>query len=257
MGQQPSAPYQRPSAEFRSFRTSGFSGSPCRGPEGSATPTSSISLSWRRRRHPIVGKLLIALVSGWCGGFGAYWICDHFSSHLAFKDPDRIEAVEIGTVVEQIIKVESDGNPDAKNKRSSATGLAQFLDETWLRLIRTHRPDLVIGHSESEILGLRRDADIAREIAARFTEGNAETLRRRGLPVTPGTLYLAHFAGSAGAVAILSADEQSDAASTMASADASGRTTREKLVRANPFLERLTVADLKTWADRKMRVRPL
>ena len=79
----------------------------------------------------------------------------------------------------------------------------------------------------------------------------------RGLPVTPGTLYLAHFAGSAGAVAILSADEQADAASTMASADASGRTTRENLVRANPFLERLTVADLKTWADRKMRVRPL
>jgi len=176
---------------------------------------------------------------------------------LAFKDPDRIEAVEIRTLVEQIIKVESDGNPDAKNKRSSATGLAQFLDETWLRLIRTHRPDLVMGHSESEILGLRRDADLAREIAARFTEGNAEMLRRRGLPVTPGTLYLAHFAGSAGAVAILSADEQADAASTMASADASGRTTRENLVRANPFLERLTVADLKTWADRKMRVRPL
>lgn len=156
-----------------------------------------------------------------------------------------------------VLTLLGDGNPDAKNKRSSATGLAQFLDETWLRLIRTHRPDLVITHSESEILKLRRDADLAREIAARFTEGNAEMLRRRGLPVTPGTLYLAHFAGGAGAVAILLADEQADAASTMASADASGRTTREKLVRANPFLERLTVADLKTWADRKMRVRPL
>jgi len=32
-----------------------------------------------------------------------------------------------------------------------------------------------------------------------------------------------------------------------------GRTTREKLVNANPFLQVLTVADLKTWADHKMR----
>jgi hypothetical protein len=32
-----------------------------------------------------------------------------------------------------------------------------------------------------------------------------------------------------------------------------GRTKRERLVKANPFLERFTVADLKAWADRKMR----
>jgi len=82
-------------------------------------------------------------------------------------------------------------------------------------------------------------------------------LRRRGFPVTPGTLYLAHFAGGAGAVAILSADEQADAATTMAGADASGRTSREKLIKANPFLQGLRVADLKGWADRKMRPRPL
>jgi hypothetical protein len=28
---------------------------------------------------------------------------------------------------------------------------------------------------------------------------------------------------------------------------------RERLIKANPFLEHLTVADLKVWADRKMR----
>jgi len=42
------------------------------------------------------------------------------------------------------------------------------------------------------------------------------------------------------------------AASLMASADVTGRTTREKLVSANPFLKVLTVGDLKTWADHKM-----
>jgi hypothetical protein len=59
------------------------------------------------------------------------------------------------------------------------------------------RPDLAKGRSQAEILELRRDAKIAREITARFTERNAELLSKRGLPVTPGTLYLAHFAGGA------------------------------------------------------------
>jgi hypothetical protein len=88
----------------------------------------------------------------------------------------------------------------------------------------------------------------------RFTEQNAGMLRRRGLPVTPGTLYLAHFAGGGGAVAILLALENADAASVMATADATGRTNREKLIKANPFLERFTVADLKNWAHRKMAI---
>jgi hypothetical protein len=163
--------------------------------------------------------------------------------------------VNIEAVVEQIIKAESSGDPNAKNKRSSAMGLGQFLDETWLVLIRAHRPDLVRGRSEGETLELRRDPIVAREITSRFTERNANILRKRGLRVTPGTLYLAHFAGAAGAIAILSALEGADAASIMASADATGRTKREKLVKANPFLEGFTVADLKSWADRKMRIR--
>ena len=156
--------------------------------------------------------------------------------------------------MERIIKVESNGDPNAKNKRSSATGLGQFLNETWLDLIRTHRPDLAKGRSADETLELRRDPNVARELTVRFTEQNAGMLKKRGLPVTPGTLYLAHFAGGAGAVAILSALEDADAASVMASADASGRTKREKIIKANPFLERFTVSDLKSWAHRKMRV---
>jgi hypothetical protein len=51
---------------------------------------------------------------------------------------------------------------------------------------------------------------------------------------------------------VLSVSENADAASLMASADATGRTTREKLVNANPFLKELTVRDLKNWANRKM-----
>jgi hypothetical protein len=201
---------------------------------------------------------LVGLCLGWIGGFNSQWLLDTvFLSRGARSTSPHSGAEPIGraaidVIVDRIIKVESNGDPNLTNKRSSAVGLGQFLNETWLDLIRTHRPDLARERSEDEILELRRDANIAREITTRFAEQNAGTLRRRGLPVTPGTLYLAHFAGGGGAVAILSALEDAEAAAVMASADATGRTNRERLIKANPFLERFTVADLKNWAHRKM-----
>ena len=56
-----------------------------------------------------------------------------------------------------------------------------------------------------------------------------------------------------GAVAVLTGADDRDAASLLAAADATGRSTREQLVKANPFLATLTVGDLKSWANRKMR----
>jgi hypothetical protein len=220
-------------------------------------PVSDVLPRCRGRiRCPIrISIFLTTLVLVWCGAFNASWLSHVRRDDLRDVRPDdQTRADAIKAVVERIIKVESNGDPNAKNKRSSATGLGQFLNETWLDLIRTHRPDLAKGRSADETLELRRDPNVARELTVRFTEQNAGMLKKRGLPVTPGTLYLAHFAGGAGAVAILSALEDADAASVMASADASGRTKREKIIKANPFLERFTVADLKSWAHRKMRV---
>ena len=171
-----------------------------------------------------------------------------------FSQPDELSGTAaVSALVERIIAVESNGDPNAKNSRSSAMGLGQFLDETWLDLVRAYRPDLARGRSARETLDLRREPKLAREIIMRFVERNIAMLRQRGLPVTAGTVYLAHFAGGAGAVAILSAPDNSDAALVIASADSTGRTKRERLIKANPFLEHFTVADLKVWADRKMR----
>jgi hypothetical protein len=193
----------------------------------------------------VMGALLVALGLGWFGGSNLYRYFD--------RRDELTGRAAINAVVERIIGVESNGEPNTKNSRSSAKGLGQFLNETWLDLIRTYRPDLIRGRSENETLELRREAKLAREITTRFVERNAGMLRQRGLPVTAGTVYLAHFAGGAGAVAILSAPENADAALVMASADATGRTKREQIIKANPFLEHFTVADLKIWADRKMR----
>jgi hypothetical protein len=66
---------------------------------------------------------LSAFSSVWLGRYDAYWPPDS-------QREAPIAAPAIDTVVDRIIGVESDGDPNAKNKRSSATGLGQFLDET-------------------------------------------------------------------------------------------------------------------------------
>jgi hypothetical protein len=193
------------------------------------------------------GAFAAALGFGWVGGLTLH-------DRLAPPRPQIADTLAIHAVVDRIIRAESNGDWNARNKRSSAAGGGQFLDGTWLDMIRAHRPDLArLG--EKQALELRFDAALTREMTMRFAERNAAMLTARGLPVTPGTLYLSHFAGGGGAVALLTAPGHVDAATVMASADASGQTTREKIVKANPFLDGFTVADLRSWGDRKMEAR--
>jgi hypothetical protein len=194
----------------------------------------------------ITGVLLVILFIGLITGSIVYRLLDSTSSELTTTE-------EFTALADLIITAESNGNPRDKNKKSSATGPAQFLDDTWLEMISAYRPALATGHSQKEILALRRDPDLSREITTRFMQRNAKILRKRNLPVTPGTLYLTHFAGVAGAVALLSGPDKEHAATIMAKADASGHLTRAKIVAANPFLAEFTVADLKHWADAKMQ----
>src|SRR6476660_6104546 len=132
----------------------------------------------------LTSALLIALAFGCLAGWSLYGY---------FSQPDELsDTTAVSALVERIIAVESNGDPNAKNSRSSAVGLAQFLDETWLDLVRAYRPDLARGRSARETLDLRREPKLAREIIVRFVERNAAMLRQRGYPVTAGTVYLAY-----------------------------------------------------------------
>ena len=194
----------------------------------------------------IIGVLLVTLFIGLITGSIVYRLVDSTSSELTTNE-------DFTALADLIITAESNGNARDKNKKSSATGPAQFLDDTWLEMISAYRPTLAASHSPKEILALRHDPDLSREMTTRFMQRNAKILRKRNLPVTPGTLYLTHFAGVAGAVALLSGPDSEHAATIMAKADASGHLTRAKIVAANPFLADFTVADLKHWADAKMQ----
>lgn len=145
-------------------------------------------------------------------------------------------------LVDSIIGVESGGNPNAANPRSSASGLGQFIDSTWLATIRAARPDLAQGKSDSELLSLKTDPQLSREMTEAYANQNQALLTKAGVPVTPGSTYLAHFAGPGGAVKVLQADPTASVEAILGAG----------AVSANPFLRGMTAADLQAWADRKM-----
>lgn len=148
----------------------------------------------------------------------------------------------IEATVSRIIGVESGGKADAENPKSSASGLGQFIDETWLAVIKKHRPDVAMGKSDSELLALKTDPTLGREMTRRYTEDNAAALRKAGLPVTAGNLYLSHFAGPAGARAVLTSDPDRAVVDILGPA----------VVNANGFLNKMSARDLVAWASEKM-----
>lgn len=148
----------------------------------------------------------------------------------------------VGTVVNKIIGVESGGNANAKNPNSSASGLGQFIDSTWLAMIRQHRPDLAQGKSAQEILALKNDPALGRQMTEAYTRDNADYLANRGVATTAGNLYLAHFLGPAGAVQVLKADPNTPIANVVG----------QDVVRANGFLAGKSAADVVAWSDKKM-----
>lgn len=145
-------------------------------------------------------------------------------------------------LVDSIISAESGGNPNATNPKSSASGLGQFIDSTWLSTIKQHRPDLAQNMSDADLLALKSDPQLSRDMTAAYAADNGAILSKAGLPVTPGTTYLAHFAGPQGAVKVLNADPNAPVGDVLGAG----------AVNANPFLRGMTAGDLKAWADRKM-----
>jgi hypothetical protein len=147
----------------------------------------------------------------------------------------------MGDLASRIIGAESGGNPLARNPRSSAAGLGQFIDSTWLATIKKHRPDLAQGKTPAQLLQLKFDPAVSREMTSAYASDNQGFLRGRGIDPTPGNTYLAHFAGPQGAAAIHGNPD--------ASAE---QLLGSRAVAANPFLRGKTGADVIGWAAGKV-----
>ena len=119
---------------------------------------------------------------------------------------------------------ESALNPSAKARTSSAAGLFQFIEQTWLGTVKAHGAkhgygqyaDLihrgsdgrwrVEGSARNVVLDLRFDPQAASTMAAELTASNAAYLRgRTGREPGAGDLYAAHFLGPAGAAQLMEA----------------------------------------------------
>jgi hypothetical protein len=114
--------------------------------------------------------------------------------------------------------VESNYNPKAKAPGSSATGLFQFIESTWMSMIREHGAEHGYGDyaqaiekgnlsskMRREILNLRFDAKASAVMAAEYTKENQQYLEAKVGEVEQADLYLAHFLGAGGATKFLKA----------------------------------------------------
>lgn len=121
------------------------------------------------------------------------------------KDRDPFPDGAVSTYVDNVVAAESGGNRRARNPASSATGLGQFIESTWLRLFKENFPDRAASMSRETILALRTDADISRQMIEAYARENADVLRRAGVAVNEAALHLSHFLGAGDAAKVLKA----------------------------------------------------
>jgi hypothetical protein len=129
-------------------------------------------------------------------------------------------------------QVESGFNPTAAVSTSSAKGLFQFIDQTWLATVKQAGPQLGYGRyadaivqtpagtyavpdpvMRHEILALRDDPVANAAMAGAFTQQNAAQLKDRiGRDASEGELYIAHFMGAGGGAQLINLAQQNPGA---------------------------------------------
>lgn len=112
-------------------------------------------------------------------------------------------------------RLESGLNPAARNGASSASGLYQFTNSTWLQTLQKHGDMLGLGNAGAAmadpaqrmaLLGLRGDPHASAMMAASLASDNADALTGvLGRAPDASELYVAHFLGADGAAKFLSA----------------------------------------------------
>lgn len=150
----------------------------------------------------------------------------------SLAEASRRSGVDFRFLVAQA-DMESGLDTTARATTSSAAGLFQFIEQTWLGLMRDHGARLGLGElaraietdhtgrlrvadarTRQQLLDLRHDGRIAADLGAEYARGNAERLEgvlgRRAQPVE---IYLAHFLGPGGAAQFLKARAENGARS--------------------------------------------
>ncbi|MDG2511885.1 lytic transglycosylase domain-containing protein [Sphingobium yanoikuyae] len=143
-------------------------------------------------------------------------------------------------------KIESSLNPSARAATSSATGLYQFVDQSWLAVVDKHGAEYGLGWAadaiskgsngryyvsdpdlRQQILDLRKHPETASVMAAEHAADNKAYLESRlGREAEPVDLYLAHFLGVGGASKFLSMNDRAPGATAASIFPAAARANR-------------------------------
>jgi hypothetical protein len=142
----------------------------------------------------------------------------------AIQRASNATGVDFGFLM-RAAKRESGYNPNAKAQTSSAGGLFQFLDQTWMSTLKKHGAkygyaryaELIqqgadgryyVNGAEARraVMGLKLDPHAASLMAGELTSEHASYLRGRvGRDPTAGELYAAHFLGPQGSAKLIEA----------------------------------------------------
>ncbi|SIQ58125.1 tape measure domain-containing protein [Rhizobium sp. RU20A] len=146
------------------------------------------------------------------------------------------------TLIDRIIYVEGGQNGTGPST-SSARGIGQFTESTWLPIFNELFPALR-QLSDSAKLQYRANEAFARPVLEEFTKRNQMRLANAGVSPTDANTYLAHFLGAGDAIKVLVANPDALAKDIVNSAS----------VKANPSVigAGTTVRDLQNWALQKV-----
>jgi hypothetical protein len=150
----------------------------------------------------------------------------HAAAQGAIARAASATGVDFALLVETARR-ESTFDPRAQAATSSARGMFQFVEGTWLDMVRRHGADHGLGGYAGaislrderpfvsdpalrrEILALRDDPETSARMAGELTRENAAVLSDRlGRTAAPGELYAAHVLGAAGAARLIAAAGQ-------------------------------------------------
>lgn len=148
--------------------------------------------------------------------------------------------------LDRLMMAESGGDDTARNPRSTALGPFQFIESTFLEIVGRHFAAETAAMSRAEILALRTNRAFARRAAEMFTKENAAYLASEGVTATYPNLRLAYLVGPAGAVRVLKAPGETSLANLLG----------PQVLKANPFMVRLTAAGLVARSARELSLEP-
>ena len=163
---------------------------------------------------------------------------------------------------------ESSLKPNAQSSSSSATGLFQFIDQTWLGLVKEHGAQHGLGEfaaaitkqpdgryrantdAKENILALRKNPEICALMAGEYAKTTQGTLRAGlGREVCGGELYAAHFLGPDAALKLIKLAASDPGASAVAQFPQAASANKSVFLHADGTPK--TVREVYDWAVRQ------